>query len=905
MSESLFEQLFDISPFPAVVSRLRDHGVLAINRRTSELFGIRHADAVGRVTSDYYVNLADRGKLAEPLEREGKADNVLLELRRPGGGTFWARASARLVSWHDEPAVLTVFEDISDELTAERALRESEQRLAAQSSALTELTARHADTHAQFEERLCGILEVASATLNAERVSMWTFDEARTAIVCVRLFRHACGRHEAGAELRREHFPAYFAAIESERVIAAHDASIDPRTMEFRDAYLQTHDIGAMLDVPLRQGGVVGGVLCVEHVGAPRTWTIDEQNFAVSTANLIAVAVADERRREALARVAESDARAHLILDTAHDAFVGMDASGTIVAWNAQAQQTFGWTRDEALGRNLAATIIPIAFREAHENGMRRFLATGDAPVVNKRLELRGLHRDGHEFPIEITITSPMPQGNGFFFGAFLRNIADRRERDDQLRQAKETAEAATRAKSEFLANMSHELRTPLNGVIGYAQLLQRDRALNPTQRDTVDAIAKCGAHLLELINDLLDLSKIEAGFLEIEPVPTDIAQLLTDLRQVIADSARRKGLLLTMTAAPEVPRRVLLDGRHVRQVLLNLLGNGVKFTSRGEVRLAIVRAGSDLLFEVTDTGIGIEAHALGEIFDAFAQTSAGAAAGGTGLGLTISQHLLRGMGTELRVESAPGAGSRFFFRLPLAAADAAAGTGEPAVLEPALDARLAPGQQVTALVVDDSTVSRRILGSLLESAGLQVLTATGGLEGIEVATSHRPDVIFMDVKMADLDGFSATRRLAADERTAGIPVIAVTASAFGDTRQAARDAGCVAHLAKPVRAQAVFAALQTHLGLTFISDDEPHADVRGAVGAALHDPKLAARLREAVAIGAVTDMEAIAAVLTRGTAAEAAVGQHFSRLAASFDFDGVRELSSRLDAAGTPEHGD
>ena len=905
MSESLFEHLFDISPFPAVVSRLRDHGVLAINKRTSELFGVPHADAVGRSTTDYYVNPSDRSKLAAPLEREGKADNVLLELRRPGGGTFWARASARLVSWHDEPAVLTVFEDISAELTAERALRESEQRLAAQSSALTELTARHAATHEHFNERLCGILEVAAATLNAERVSMWKFDEGRTVIVCVGLFRHTCARHESGAQLRREHFPAYFEALEAERVIAAHDARSDPRTAAFRKAYLEAHDIGAMLDVPLRQGGVVSGVLCVEHVGAPRTWTVDEQNFAVSTANLIAVAVADDRRREALARVAEGDARAHLILDTAHDAFVGMDASGTIVAWNAQAQQTFGWTSDQVLGRNLAATIIPPAFREAHENGMRRFLATGEAPVVNKRLELRGLHRDGHEFPIEITITSPMPQGNGFFFGAFLRNIADRRERDDQLRHAKETAEAATRAKSEFLANMSHELRTPLNGVIGYAQLLQRDRALNPTQRDTVDAISKCGAHLLELINDLLDLSKIEAGFLEIELVPTDIAQLLTDLRLVIADSARRKGLLLTTSVAADVPGRVLLDGRHVRQVLLNLLGNGVKFTSRGQVRLAITRVGGDLLFEVTDTGMGIEAQALHEIFDAFAQTKAGAAAGGTGLGLTISQHLLSGMGAELRVESSPGLGSRFSFTLPLVAVDDAAGARKPAVLEPALDARLAPGQQVTALVVDDSTVSRRILGSLLESAGLQVLTATGGLEGIEVATNHRPDVIFMDVKMPDIDGFSATRRLAADERTAGIPVIAVTASAFGDTRQGARDAGCVAHLAKPVRAQAVFVALQTHLGLTFISDDEPQAAIRGAIGESLHDPKLAARLREAVAIGAVTDIEAIAAVLTRGTAAEAAVGQHLSRLASSFDFEGVRELSSRLESTEAPDQGD
>jgi PAS domain S-box-containing protein len=648
----------------------------------------------------------------------------------------------------------------------------------------------------------------------------------------------------------------------------------------------------------LRQGAETSGVFCVEHVGGARTWTVDEQNFAVSTANLIAVAVADEHRREALARVAESDARAHLILDTAHDAFVGMDTTGVIVAWNAQAQHTFGWTREEALGRNLAETVIPPEYRQAHNDGMERFLSTGEAPVVNQRLELRGLHRSGREFPIEITITSPMPRDNGFFFGAFLRDISDRRDRDDQLRRAKDAAEAATRAKSEFLANMSHELRTPLNGVIGYSQLLQRDRTLSGTQREALDAISKCGAHLLDLINDVLDLSKIEAGFVDIEAAATDLAQLTTDLRHVVGDSARRKGVLLSMAAASDVPRRVVLDGRHIRQVLLNLLGNAIKFTADGEVRLGIARSeDGQLAFEVTDTGVGIEPETIAEIFDAFTQTKTGAAAGGTGLGLTISQHLLRRMGAELQVESTPGQGSRFFFSLPLVPAgddDTSPRDGQE-VGEPALDARLAPGQHVTALVVDDSTVSRRILASLLESAGLKVITATGGLEAIAVATRHQPDVIFMDLKMADLDGFAATQRLAANERTARIPVIAVTASAHGDTRQAAVDAGCVAYIPKPVRAEAVFAALQTHLGVKFVSgsEDPGAGDLRLADAA--RAAAVAARLREAVAVGAVSDLEAIVEELNGGDDAEATLGQRLARLAANFDFDGVRDLATAL----------
>src|SRR5688572_33498135 len=181
MSESLFEQLFDISPFPAVVSRLRDKGVLAINKRTSEMFGVPHAAAVGLFTTDYYANADDRRLLAEPLERDGEAGNVLLELRHPEGATFWARASARLVSWNDEPAVLTVFDDISAQLHAQRALEASEQRLTAQSRALTALTERHADPDDSFENRVRAILEMAGATLQVERVSMWRFDAGRAA----------------------------------------------------------------------------------------------------------------------------------------------------------------------------------------------------------------------------------------------------------------------------------------------------------------------------------------------------------------------------------------------------------------------------------------------------------------------------------------------------------------------------------------------------------------------------------------------------------------------------------------------------------------------------------------------------------------------------------------------------
>ena len=903
---SPFEQLFDISPFPAVISRLHDNSVLAINKPTSEMFGISHADALGQKTTDYYADISHRERLRGPLEATGQADDVLLHLKRPDGVPFWARASARLITWDNEPAVLTVFEDISGRLSEQQAREASERRLAAQSRALMSLTATHADPNDAFEHRLQGILRVAAETLNAERVSLWKLDNiSGSQIRCIDLFTLSTGAHQAGAVLRQQDAPAYFGAIQHERVIAAHAARSDRRTRDFADSYLAPFDIHSMLDVPLRRGEEVSGVLCIEQVGSPRTWTIDEQNFAIATANLISVAIADERRREALVQVAESDTRSRMILDTAHDAFIGMNAAGRIVKWNAQAEQVFGWTAADAVGRNLADTIIPAAFREAHNKGMQRFLETGEAPVVNRRLELRGVHRDGHEFPIEITITSPMKRDEGYFFGAFLRDISDRIQRDEALRTAKDAAEAATRAKSEFLANMSHELRTPLNGVLGYAQLLRRDRSLAPNHRESVDSITACGAHLLDLINDVLDLSKIEAGRVDIEQSATDLPQLVADLRDVIGETAKRKGLTINMTLDPDLPARVVLDGRHVRQILLNLLGNAIKFTSQGGVSLTITTVDGDLSaaalakeegirFMVSDTGPGIAPEELAKIFDAFTQTSAGAAAGGTGLGLTISRRLLDIMGAELNVESRVGDGSRFFFTLPLVPGSDE--TSDRADGRPSLHARLAPGQQVTALVVDDNTVSRRILASLLESAGLQVITATGGLEAIALAKEHQPNIVFMDVKMADLDGFSATRRLAADALTKHIPVIAVTASALGDTRTAAREAGCVAYLPKPVRAEALFASLATHLMLTF-EWDTAEAPLDAVTIETRHAP-LAARLRDAVAIGAVTDLHALAGALTSGDERDAALGRRISTLAANFDFDGIRRLAESLESA-------
>jgi CheY-like chemotaxis protein len=314
-------------------------------------------------------------------------------------------------------------------------------------------------------------------------------------------------------------------------------------------------------------------------------------------------------------------------------------------------------------------------------------------------------------------------------------------------------------------------------------------------------------------------------------------------------------------------------------------------------VSLSIARApGERLRFEVIDTGIGIEAENLAEIFRAFRQTRRGAAAGGTGLGLTISLRLVRTMGGELHVESEPGRGSRFWFDLPLVEApERPAAAGREAELDLTPDVRLAPGIELTALVVDDSTTNRRILAGLLESAGARVIEGRGGLEGIDLAQTSRPDVIFMDIKMSDLDGYEATRRLARNADTARIPVIAVTASTLGDVREAAREAGCIDVLFKPIRARVLFSMLQGHLGVRFVSAGEDTVAGDRHLTDFNRRVDVATRLRNAVDLGDVGALQDLARELIGGKPGEAAVGERINRMATSFDFAGLSELADSL----------
>jgi len=294
-----------------------------------------------------------------------------------------------------------------------------------------------------------------------------------------------------------------------------------------------------------------------------------------------------DRRFSAQALELESSEKRHRqILETAWDAFVGMDSKGIIADWNAKAEATFGWPREEVLGRTLSEMIIPAQHRAAHERGFRHFLKTGEGPVLNNRIEITALHRDGHEFPIDLTV-SAMPWGESFLFSAVISDITERKRFEQDLQAAKEAAEVANQAKSTFLATMSHEIRTPMNGILGMTDLVL-DTELTDEQREHLGLVKFSADSLLTIINDILDFSKIEAGKLEIESIPLDLRESLGETMKTLGFRAHQKGLELIFDVRPEVPDALLGDPGRIRQIPINLVGDAIKFTQRGEIVVSV-----------------------------------------------------------------------------------------------------------------------------------------------------------------------------------------------------------------------------------------------------------------------------------------------------------------------------
>lgn len=463
------------------------------------------------------------------------------------------------------------------------------------------------------------------------------------------------------------------------------------------------------------------------------------------------------------------------IIDTANEGFISMDADGLIVEWNPEAENMFGWSRDEVLKLPVASMIIPEEFREEHERGLARFLETREASVLNKRVELTALRRDGSEFPVEATIT-PQRLDDGLVFNAFLHDITQRKQNEQALHDAREQAESASKSKSEFLANMSHEIRTPMNGIIGMSELLANTK-LEPDQRDYLKMVQQSADALLLLLNDILDFSKIEAGKLELDTLPFSLRDCIGNTGHTLSSQAAEKGIELACRIAPDIPDILIGDPGRLRQIVVNLAGNAIKFTDAGEVVIEVIQLSTQsadrqagqgeshplagnltLKVSVRDTGIGIAPEKQEVIFEAFGQADASTTRqyGGTGLGLAISTQLVALMNGEIEVESEVGKGTTFSFT-------ARFGVSAEQKLRPSND--LAALHNMPVLVIDDNRTNRRILQEILQSWSMHPVTVASGREGLDYiqqtkAEGNNVPLVLLDCMMPDMDGFQFAEHL-------------------------------------------------------------------------------------------------------------------------------------------------
>ncbi|MFH2112903.1 MAG: ATP-binding protein, partial [Spirochaetota bacterium] len=594
-------------------------------------------------------------------------------------------------------------------------------------------------------------------------------------------------------------------------------------------------------------------------------------------------------------RLETSERRLNDIVSGAADPILAFDRQRRVVLYNPAAMTLFGYTSEAVLGSGLD---IFLGERE-------RVLVPGDASLVR----LPWQRADGTTVLMESHLATT-GMGDDAWTTVILRDISRQAELEETLRKARIEAENASRMKSEFLANMSHELRTPMNAVLGFAQLIENDRNLTSTQRDRLRIISRSGEHLLDLINDILDISKIEAGKMQLHESVFDLPELIGDLHDMFELKCRKKGLSLYIDTIEELPRHVRGDLGKLRQVLVNLLGNAVKFTAEGGVGILVGRDNDGIRFTIRDTGRGIPEEEQEAILQPFMQASTTDHEGGTGLGLAISSRFVAMLGGRLSVTSKPGEGSEFSFTIALPPAESAPIEKELGNLDFEVDTG------TLALVVDDQEANRIVLKAMLEQIGFSVIEAKNGQEALDRTIDEKPGLVFMDIKMPVMDGYEAVSAIRADPAIMGCHVFALTASAFNHDRERIEAAGFDGFLAKPFKQNSLYRLILEKGGLdvkvrTAPPQGLPPSNEAGKPGEPTKSDFMVAakalgtdgihRLETAVGINDFTGLQQICAGLVMIAPSLAAT---LDAAAASFDEVAVQALLEKITTAA-PESGE
>ncbi len=642
------------------------------------------------------------------------------------------------------------------------------------------------------------------------------------------------------ADTERGHGPTG-TAVRSGAATCIQDFETDPRTILWRENALQ-RGYRSCIALPLsNQDASVFGVLTI-YSTEPNTFTLDEIRLLEELAGDLAFGITVLRARIELKQAEATRIQLAAIVEFSNDAIIGKTPDGIISHWNKSAEKIYGYSAEEILGKPVSI-LAPLSLH-AEVDELLEKIRTGEV-VVNHESER--IRKDGVLIHVAITL-SPIKDASGNTIGisTITRDITEHKRNAEELRRykdhleeevqqrtedlvlARNAAEAANQAKSVFLSSMSHELRTPLNAILGFSNLMRKDALLPENHRQNLDIINRSGEHLLTLINDVLEMAKIEAGRLQLENAPFDLGAMVRDVTDMMLIRAGEKGLRLLTDQSSYFPRYIVGDEARLRQVLINLIGNSIKFTEQGGVTLRLgtrQNSFSHLMIEIEDSGAGIAPEDQQRIFEPFVQLNSHWDNKGTGLGLSLSRQFVQLMGGGIKLESTVGKGTLFRIDLPLNEVTEA-DIIQSKQVEKGDIIGLEPGQpDYRILIVEDKLENQLLLTKLMESVGFQVKVAENGEQGIQLFQSWHPHFIWMDRRMPVMDGLEATRQIRKLPGGKDVKIVAVTASAFIEQRSESIDAGMDDFVRKPYRFNEIYECMSKQLGVRYIYDGMPEPE--------------------------------------------------------------------------------
>lgn len=873
-SRLYFEKSFHSSPALMSIASAEDGKLLEVNPAFARGAGYTREEMLGHTTLELrlWVSADQRDEFLRRIRTARVVRDMEADFRSKSGQVRCLILNADLVELNGKPCMLTVAIDVTD--------RRRQERLQAATFQISRTVLAGGTLEALFAE----VHAIIGGLMPAQNfyVAIVSADGGELA------FPYFVDEHVVSPPARPlgNGFTEYvLASAQPQRVSGAELTAL----LRQRGAYQPLERPAAQrLGAPLIAAGRALGVIALQDYQRADAYGEEELRLLNFVAEQVAVAV---QRHQAEAALARAEQRYRSIFENALEGLYVTTPEGRFVSANPALARMLGY--DSPVELLVAVNDIQRQLY-VHKERREEFFALIQRTDQVADFESEIFRRDGSTLWISESVRVVRNALGGVdHFEGVATNITVKREAARALQMAKEAADATSRAKSYFLASVSHELRTPLNGILGYTQILRRDLALSGKQREGVRVIHESADHLLALINDVLDLSKIEAGRIELHVADIELPGFAGGVERVFTPRAREKSILFETALAPELPRWVRGDEQRLRQVVFNLLSNAVKFTKAGGVVFAVEPAeGGAFRFSVSDTGPGISPEDQVKLFEPFTQVGnqASAAASGTGLGLAISRSLVERMGSQLRVESRPGRGSRFWFDVVLPVATDARPT---VVTSRRIVGYAGPRRRV--MVVDDNATNRAVLVDMLAPLGFELTEVPSGEAALAEAEKTAPDLVLMDLRLpGGMDGLEATRRLRRTDRGRAAKIVAVSASAYDLDRSECFAAGGDAFLAKPFREEELWAVLERELGLTWqLAEAEEtaspfHGEIEAPPAAEL------AAIYELAAKGDVVGIRTRAQALPALDPKFGPFAQYLLDLAARFKMKAIRQFVAR-----------